>query len=91
MKKISHLFFLIIFIITCGISNTRVTRENYEKIKEGMDKSKVSEILGKPASISETTISGLGKTEVWHYQLGMKAIMVTIRNGKVSSKTWTQI
>jgi hypothetical protein len=84
------LLFLLLFS-ACDISNTRVTKENYDKISQGMTSEQVVEIMGKADSVSESEASGLGKMEMWHYQLGNKAIDVFILDGKVESKNWTEI
>jgi len=70
-----------------------ITKENYEKIKAGMTKQEVIDILGEPDMVSESELAGLGKSEMFHYQKGftMKAIDVFISNGKVSSKNWTDL
>lgn len=89
----SVLAILMVLTIACGsgVTNTNVTKENYEKITNGMSAVQVESILGKPDSTSESELDGFGKTEMWHYQLGMKAIDVFLTNGKVSSKNWTEL
>ncbi|MBO4815901.1 MAG: DUF3862 domain-containing protein [Clostridia bacterium] len=74
-------------------AKSAVTKENYDKIKEGMTEQEVKEILGEPSSVSENEISGLGKTELKHYQeaFSLKAIDVYFNNGKVSMKNWTDL
>lgn len=74
-------------------STSVVTKENYDKIKEGMTEQEVKNILGEPISVSENEISGFGKTVLKHYQEGfsLKAIDVYFSNGKVSMKNWTDL
>ena len=74
-------------------STSVVTKENYDKIKEGMTEQEVKDILGEPLSISENEISGLGKTVLKHYQEGfsLKAIDVYFNNGKVYMKNWAEL
>jgi len=82
---------LLAVFVSCGVSNTKVTRENFDKLKTGMDQSQVLEILGKANMLNETEMEGVGKLELWHYQLGNKAIDVTFQDGKVIDKSWTEI
>ena len=79
--------------ITQSTSNSVVTKENYEKIKNGMSEADVQSILGEPQSISENEISGFGKTVLKHYQEGftLKGIDVYFSNGKVYMKNWTEL
>lgn len=73
--------------------NTKITREKCNSVTSGMKNDQVKNILGEPTSISESEISGLGKIEYWHYQEGfsMKACAISFSNGKVSSKSWTEL
>ena len=72
---------------------SKVTKENYDKIKEGMSKSEVLSILGEPESVSESETSGLGTMELCHFQegLSLKAIDVYFVNGSVYMKNWTDL
>ena len=96
-KEIATTTFVILFmslLITisgCGVSNTIVTKENYNKIKAGMTEGEVISILGEPDSKSESDTPGVGHMAMWHYQLGMKAIDVWLINGSVNSKNWTEL
>jgi hypothetical protein len=95
MKNKSFVFviglFLLAVFVSCGVSNVKVTRENFDKLKTGMDQNQVLEILGKANMKSESDMGELGIIELWHYQLGNKAIDVTFENGKVIDKSWTEI
>jgi hypothetical protein len=82
---------LVALVLACGVSNTKVTKENYDKIQTNMTAEEVLQILGKADTTSESETPGLGKMEMWHYQLGTKAIDVFILDGKVESKNWTEI
>ena len=70
-----------------------VTKENYDKINNGMTEEEVEAILGKPKSKSENEIQGIGKTVLKHYQEGfsLTAIDVYFTNGKVTAKNWTEL
>jgi hypothetical protein len=83
--------FVVAFLVGCGVSNIKVSKENYNKLQTGMTQEQVLEILGKADTSSESDMGELGKIELWHYQLGGKAIDVTFENGKVIDKSWTEI
>ena len=70
-----------------------ITRENYDKINEGMSKEEVFAILGEDATISETNTPGIGTMELYHYQefLSTKAIDITFLNEEVYSKSWIDL
>jgi hypothetical protein len=85
------LFALLAVLVACGVSNTKVTRENYDKLQTGMTLEQVKEIMGEADMKSESDMGALGKMELWHYQLGGKAIDVTFEDGKVIDKSWTEI
>lgn len=72
---------------------SKITKENCDLVKSGMSSEEVIATLGEPKSKSETEIDGIGKTEYWHYQKGisLQACAITLLNGKVSSKTWTDL
>lgn len=82
---------IVLFLVGCGVSNTKVTKENYNKLQTGMTHEQVTEIMGKADTSSESDMGELGKIELWHYQLGGKAIDVTFESGKVIDKSWTEI
>ena len=65
-----------------------VTKENYNKIEEGMTESEVENILGTPTSTSESETPGVGTMILKHYQepLTLKAIDVYFLDGKVYMK-----
>ncbi len=72
---------------------TKVTKENCDSVKIGMTKEQVINLLGEPGTTSESEMAGLGKTEYLHFQEGfsLKSCSVTLNNGKVFSKTWTDL
>jgi hypothetical protein len=79
------------FVAGCGVSNTKVNRENYDKLTTGMTHEQVTEIMGKADTSSESDMGEYGKIELWHYQFGGKAIDITFENGIVIDKSWTEI
>jgi hypothetical protein len=85
------LVFCILAICACEITNTKVSKENYDKIRTDMTAEQVLQIMGKADTSTESETPGFGKMELWHYQLGMKAIDVTLFNGRVYDKTWTEL
>lgn len=74
-------------------SGTKITKENYEKISNGMTKDEVFAIIGNDATTSESETPGVGKMELYHYQetLSTKAITITFLDEKVYSKNWTDL
>ena len=90
-KNLVFAFLAVVFLAGCGISNTKVTKENYDKLQTGMTQEQVLEIMGKANMSSESDMGDLGKMEMWHYQLGNKAIDLIFENGKVIDKSWTEI
>jgi hypothetical protein len=69
-------------LVSCG---SRLNRENFDKIHEGMSPSEVRDILGKPGDASDTKILGLsGGEAVW--KDGKTTITVHFLNDKVISK-----
>ena len=62
---------------------TKVTQENYAKIREGMSEQEVHAILGKPSESSTTTVLGIsGTSSKW--VSGDSEINVRFVNGKVA-------
>lgn len=78
---------------TESTSSSVVTKDNYDKLKKGMTKSEVKNILGEPSSISENETPGVGTMELNHYQeaFSLKAIDVYYLDGKVYMKNWTEL
>jgi len=81
-----------LFLTGCGKA---VSKADYEKIRVGMSKKEVVELLGKPGTQSESELEGM-KIEIMGYQSndgvgGAKAITITIQNGRVFDKTWTEL
>ena len=68
------------------------TKENYEKVKNGMSKDDVINILGEPSSTSETEMVGYGKTELFIYNIySLTSCEIYFQNGKVYMKNWTSL
>ena len=70
---------------------SKLTRQNYEKIHNGMTKAQVEEILGMPKQMkSEAEIQGIGKLESWIYWHRRTMVMIGFTNGYVSDESWTE-
>jgi len=70
---------------------SKVTRQNYERIHNGMTETQVVEILGKPTEMkSEMGLQDLGEFDSWIYWHRGAMVMIDFSNGYVSDKSWTQ-
>jgi hypothetical protein len=70
---------------------SKVTRANYEKVRNGMTKVQVQQILGKPSEMkSERGLQDLGEFDSWVYWHRGAMVMIDFSNGYVSDKSWTQ-
>ena len=98
MKTFARLALLLVLILTmpgpaarAWPFNSKVTRQNYERIHNGMTKTQVEEILGKPTEMkSEMGLQDLGEFDSWIYWHGEIMVMIGFSNGYVSDKSWTQ-
>jgi hypothetical protein len=98
MKILPRLALLILLILVTPAPAARalpfqskVTRQNYEKIHNGMSKAQVEKILGKPAEMkSEMGLQDLGEFDSWIYWHGGNMVMIGFSNGYVSDKSWTK-
>ena len=76
------------FLISCA---GKITKDNYEKISNGMSVSEVESILGKGVSQASSNVNlgdfgGNISSEVITWQKGMNIISITFSNGKVLAK-----
>lgn len=73
-------------------TNVIISRENYDKIEEGMKMDEVKTILGEPTMTSESELSGT-KTILHHYQLPLTttAIEIYYSNGTVFMKNYVEL
>ena len=98
MKTLARFALLVVLILAIPAPAARawpfkskVTRENYEKIHNGMTKTQVETILGKPTEMkSEMGLQDLGEFESWIYWHRGIMVMIGFSNGYVSDKSWTQ-
>jgi len=93
MKKLIQItiVLLVFFLSSCS---GKINSENYDKISNGMSKSKVESILGEGESNASSSIDlgeygGNISSEVITWQSGMKVITITFSNGKVMAKAQT--
>lgn len=82
---------LSIFLLTsCG--DNKITKENYDKIENGMTLEEVEKILGKGEANAETSTDlssvGMGKVtaSVYSWQDGSNVITMTFSNNKLEAK-----
>ena len=90
MKKLIQITIVSLLLIFSSCSG-KINSENYDKISNGMTKSKVESILGEGESNASTSIDlgeygGNISSEVMTWQSGMKVISITFSNGKVMAK-----
>ena len=68
-----------------GLSGSKLTQANYDKISLGMSKSQVETILGTPRSADSQDMLIFKKT-TYRYEDGEKFAMITFKNDEVDSK-----
>lgn len=79
MKPIRALLVAALVLAACS----KVTQENYAKVREGMTEQEVQAILGAPTESSTTTVLGIsGTSSKW--VSGDTAINIRFVNGKVA-------
>jgi hypothetical protein len=70
---------------------SKLTRQNYERIHNGMTKEQVEVILGRPKQMkSEAEVQGIGKLESWIYWRRRTMVVIGFTNGYVSDESWTE-
>ena len=69
-----------------ALSGSKLTRTNFNQIRDGMSKEEVRAVLGDPSSTSvEDKI--IYKRTIWRYVEGDKFINVTFKNDELDSHT----
>jgi len=74
--------FAVLLLVACtvmGCTNPRVTRANYEKIREGMTAEEVEALLGKPTRHHKNKLYYRGK---------YGDIEIELEDGRVEDKDW---
>lgn len=60
MVNLSKLLIICIFLISCGLTN-KITYSNFLKVKEGMTREEVIDILGEPTKVTSGNVDiGIG-------------------------------
>jgi hypothetical protein len=79
----------ILFTILLTGCGSKVTQDNFDKIKNGMTHQEVLAILGKPTETSQGDFAGLSTgTSTWKDKTGV--IQIQMLNGKVVLKNFSQ-
>jgi outer membrane protein assembly factor BamE (lipoprotein component of BamABCDE complex) len=92
MSKLKSYFQFLIAILFCLvlIACSRVTQENYEKIKPNMTMQQVIAILGNPTTSESINVAGVsGTSAVW--KDNKNQIDIQFLNDKVTVKTFGKI
>ena len=79
MKSLRWMLIAALLLAAC----TKVTQENYAKLREGMTEQEVHEILGKPTESSTTTVLRISGTSS-RWVSGDTVITVRFVNGKIA-------
>lgn len=75
-----------LLLSACG---SKVSQENFDKIKSGMTQEEVASILGKPTESSSMSLGSLsGSSSTWKDKEG--SITIQFANGKVLSKQFSR-
>ncbi len=73
---------------------SKVTKANFDKVSAGMTEEEVTKALGEPEEKSTAggAVGGLaGSAGTWKWESGDKVITVVFANGKVVSKTQSNL
>jgi hypothetical protein len=79
MKNILAALALVLLLAACS----KVTQDNFAKIREGMSEQEVQAILGSPTESSTTTVLGISGTAS-RWVSGDTVITIRFVNGKVA-------
>lgn len=103
MKKLILFGVIAIVILTIVSGPTQptlnqsenVTEENCKKVNSDMTKEEIIALLGEPASSSESELTSGYTTEMLTFLhtegFSGQSCTITLTNGSVSSKSWTEI
>jgi len=78
--------FVVIWLAGCG---SKITRENFDKIRAGMGHDEVAAILGKPTEASSVSFGALSGG-AWVWKRNGTVITIQFANGKVLAKQFSQ-
>lgn len=88
MKYLANLLLVSLFVFQLTGCGSKITEENYTKIKNGMTEDEVIAILGKPSDRSSSGIGTLTTTGMT-WQDENITITVQLINGKVQLKNYS--
>jgi len=79
----------IIMALLLSACGSKISQENFNKIKDGMAEADVVNILGEPTESSSMGVAGLsGSSATWKYD--KTTITIQFVNGKVALKNFTK-
>ena len=88
--RIGYKLFLVCCMSICLIACSRITEENFTKVKAGMTMEEVKAILGTPSSAESVDIAGVsGTSAVW--KDSQAEIDIQFLNNKVTIKTFSKL
>jgi len=83
--RVHRSFGVVILLLCLAACGSRLSQENFDKIREGMSQKEVREILGEPVNASGGSVLGLsGEEAVWRNE--KTTITVHFLNDKVVGK-----
>ena len=87
--RVHRSFGVVILLLCLAACGSRLSQENFDKIREGMSQKEVREILGEPVNASGGSVLGLsGEEAVWRNE--KTTITAHFLNDKVVSKRMSQ-
>ena len=87
--RVYRSFGVVILLLCLAACSSRLSQENFDKVREGMSQKEVREILGEPVNASGGSVLGLsGEEAVWKDD--KTTITVHFLNDKVVSKRMSQ-
>ncbi len=78
---------LVLVLALAAAACSKITEENFAKVRVGMTEQEVSAILGPPSESDSIAVLGVSGT-AWRWKSGDAAASVQFVNGKVASKLW---
>lgn len=93
MKPSKNLFSVLLLTAIGGLaacdrsalSSSQLTTANYDQVSNGMSKSQVETILGKPTTVETKEMNNFRKT-TYRYEDGKSFAIVTFKNDEVDGK-----
>ncbi|MDH5191067.1 MAG: outer membrane protein assembly factor BamE [Gammaproteobacteria bacterium] len=88
MKSVFKSLFAIVLVFQLAACGSKITEDNYKKIKNGMSEDEVVDILGKPTERNSSGIGSLTTTGM-AWQGEKISINVQLVNNKVQLKNYS--